>query len=301
MLTGTLWKWNDERSLNAFSSGDISELSLPVKVMCIGGLTDGLNACPWIFRLSTECRERGWNVVQPLLSSSYLGYGTGSLVRDTSEIVKFIEHLVSNHGCEHIVWIGHSTGCQNAIHFLNHAPPSVKSRVIAVVLQAPVSDQEAGEMEEGHNDYLEYARQELRANGESACDNILMPMHMHYSPITVSRFLSLFDKYGMDDMFSSYLTDYELKQRLQCFSAADSSSCGDVSVLIAYSLADEFVPNWIDKHKLVSRLACAMGPTSKVLLLEGANHNLSIPADGAAIELFVEHAVDLIDSKLRNL
>ena len=324
MLTGSLWKWHEEKGLNAFSSGEADQLSLAVKVICVGGLTDGLNACPWIFHLSAACQALGYNVIQPLLSSSYTGYGTGSLARDTEEIITLIEHLVVNHSCQHVVLVGHSTGCQNAIHFLHHAPHSVRSRVVAVALQAPVSDQEAGEMEEHQADYLQHARQEVCAHGAEVCEHILMPLHMHYSPITVSRFMSLFERYGSDDMFSSYMTDAELSARLNCFSispppgthtqtqaqmqtqqtplphssfpnrdaAPPSPSC--IPVLIAFSLADEYVPASVDKPQLVSRLATAMGPSAVPLLLEGANHNLSAPAGGEAIVRFVDTLVDMI-------
>ena len=300
--------WNEEKSLTAFSCGDINQLSLPVKVICIWGLTDGFNACPWISPLASVCQENGWNLLQPLLSSSYQGYGTGSLVRDTIELTYFIEHLVSNHSCEQVVLVGHSTGCQNCVHFLRHAPSSVKCRIVAVALQAPVSDQEAGEMEENQEEYLRHAREEVSIYGESACEKILMPMHMHYSPITVSRFMALFERYGADDMFSSYLTDEELIERLghftECASLHPSSlfyADNGIPVLVAYSEADEYVPASVDKLTLVSRLARALGPAAKELLIDKANHNLSIPADGSAIKIFIEHLVKLIDDRLKKL
>jgi ankyrin repeat protein len=319
MLSGSLWKWHEEKGLTAFSSGGVEQLSLPLKVICIGGLTDGLNACPWIFKLSSTCQTLGWNVIQPLLSSSYLGYGTGSLARDTQEITELINHLVTEHSCEQVVLVGHSTGCQNAIHFLRHAPLHVRSRVVAVALQAPVSDQEAGEMEAGQEGYLQHARQEVQTHGESACEHILMPLHMHYSPITVSRFMALNARYGADDMFSSYLTGAELSERLDCFSrqplaAVPASAAIDdtattsiplplpdpsrIPVLVAFSLADEYVPDSVDKPLLVSRLASAMGPSAVTLLLEGANHNLSEPADGKGIDLFVDSLTTMISDQL---
>jgi pimeloyl-ACP methyl ester carboxylesterase len=304
MLSGVLWKWNEDKSLNAFSSGDESQLKLPVKVICIGGLTDGLNACPWIFKMSAACQASGWNMIQPLLSSSYLGYGTGSLQRDTEEIVALIEHVVSQHACEKVVLVGHSTGCQNAIHFLRNAATQVRSRVVAVVLQAPVSDQEAGEMEPDQPQWLRHAREECARHGEAACVEILMPMHMHYSPITVSRFLALHERYGADDMFSSYLTDDELSERLNCFEHSfpstqvtdmESTPCPRIPVLVAFSMADEYVPTSVDKHMLLTRMVSAMGSSAICLPIEGANHNLSEPKDGSAIEKFVDNVVVIIN------
>jgi pimeloyl-ACP methyl ester carboxylesterase len=243
-------------------------------------------------------------MIQPLLSSSYLGYGTGSLQRDTEEIVALIEHVVSQHACEKVVLVGHSTGCQNAIHFLRNAATQVRSRVVAVVLQAPVSDQEAGEMEPDQPQWLRHAREECARHGEAACVEILMPMHMHYSPITVSRFLALHERYGADDMFSSYLTDDELSERLNCFEHSfpsthvtdmESTPCPRIPVLVAFSMADEYVPTSVDKHMLLTRMVSAMGSSAICLPIEGANHNLSEPKDGSAIEKFVDNVVVIIN------
>jgi hypothetical protein len=55
-------------------------------VVYLGGLTDGLLACPYVEALGEVCHQRGWALVQPVLSSSYAGYGTGSLDRDTDEV-----------------------------------------------------------------------------------------------------------------------------------------------------------------------------------------------------------------------
>jgi len=38
--------------------------------------------------------------------------------------------------------IGHSTGCQNSVHFLKHGPSNLVEMIKAVALQAPCSDRE---------------------------------------------------------------------------------------------------------------------------------------------------------------
>jgi len=50
------------------------------------------------------------NVKQPILSSSYLGFGNGSLSRDTDEIVKLMDYLVCHHSAKEFAMVGHSTG-----------------------------------------------------------------------------------------------------------------------------------------------------------------------------------------------
>ena len=50
------------------------------------------------------------NIKQPILSSSYLGFGNGSLARDTDEIVKLMDYLVCHHSAKEFAMVGHSTG-----------------------------------------------------------------------------------------------------------------------------------------------------------------------------------------------
>jgi triacylglycerol esterase/lipase EstA (alpha/beta hydrolase family) len=71
----------------------------------------------------------GWSLVQPILSSSYLGFGHGSLSRDTDEIVRLMEYLVCHHSAERFALVGHSTGCQNSIHLLKHGRKDLVNRV----------------------------------------------------------------------------------------------------------------------------------------------------------------------------
>lgn len=60
----------------------------------IGGLTDGLLGLDYLGDLSGYLGTIGWALVQPILSSSGLGYGTGSLMRDVREIDTLIRYLV---------------------------------------------------------------------------------------------------------------------------------------------------------------------------------------------------------------
>ena len=52
----------------------------------VGGLTDGLLACRYVDQLAAALDEAGWALVQPVLSSSYTGYGISSLARDAEEL-----------------------------------------------------------------------------------------------------------------------------------------------------------------------------------------------------------------------
>ena len=56
------------------------------KCILIGGLSDGLMPTPYTQDLERECHKLGWSFVNPILSSSYLGFGNGALERDSQEI-----------------------------------------------------------------------------------------------------------------------------------------------------------------------------------------------------------------------
>jgi hypothetical protein len=58
----------------AFKTGDFNH-----QVIFIGGLTDGFLATDYLEPLSLALEVEKWSLVQPLLSSSYTGYGISSL------------------------------------------------------------------------------------------------------------------------------------------------------------------------------------------------------------------------------
>lgn len=257
----------------------------PKKLICIGGLTDGLLACPWVPELSKLAGDCNWSTTQPLLTSSYTGYGTGSLSRDTEELSSFILQLKNKFNTQDIVIVGHSTGCQNACHFTANGDAEAVALVSGIALQAAVSDQEAGLLEPSASNYLQFAREQPTDKLDS-----LMPIEAHWTPISVRRFLSLFEKYGDDDYFSSYLTDSELSSKLAHFDGLPNLK----GVILAYSMADQYVPLDIDKNSLVDRIAKAIGDKCIPLKLQYADHSLSLPQDGSAIKIFVNTVLSLL-------
>lgn len=71
---------------------------------------------PYLARLSSELERIKWSLCQLHMRSSYLGYGTGSLARDFEDISSGLTYLFAN-GKRRIVLMGHSTGCQDSVHF----------------------------------------------------------------------------------------------------------------------------------------------------------------------------------------
>lgn len=199
--------------------------------------------------------ELGWGMVQPLLSSSHLGYGTGSLQRDAEELDKLLAYLARVHG-DHVQFVicGHSTGCQDAVWHSRNGREA--KRLCGLILQAPVSDREVSAGKPGVAENVARAWELVKqGQGES-----LMPRDADWAPITAYRYLSLNGEHGDDDMFSSDFTDDQLKQRL-----------GHIKVpcLIAMPMADEYVPDSIDKAKISHRMAAVMRDATVVLVPDG--------------------------------
>ena len=55
--------------------------------------------------------------------------------------------------------IGHSTGCQQSVHYCKYGRPDLVARVVCVALQAPVSDREAESIQGGVDVWIAKARE----------------------------------------------------------------------------------------------------------------------------------------------
>ena len=245
------------------------------KCILVGGLSDGLLPVPYTQDLETMCTECNWSLVQPVISSSYTGFGHGSLQRDCDELEELMRFLIEYRNAEQFCLVGHSTGCQDAVYFLEYAAPDLISRMKVVALQAPVSDREDAMMRDGYATNLEVA-QTLVKDGQG---HEMMPRSAFWAPITAQRFLDLNEKGGTDDYFSSDYTDDELAARLQQVGAHQQNG---LQVLVACSGADEYVPSHVDKSLLADRLVAAMNAkctddkpaVAQRVYIESGNHNL---------------------------
>lgn len=295
-LEGSLFRYRTSPSLQAFESPPRHGHTR----FCIyvGGLTDGLLACPYVEALGALCDSKGWALVQPLLSSSYTGYGISSLEKDVREISECLQYLIDNREVTDIAIIGHSTGCQDAVHLLASAPSSLRAYIRAVILQAPCSDREAASLEEDAKEQAELLAEaeQMVVSGRGDC--LLSKMHYDFVPITASRFASLVGRGGPDDLFSSDFSDDELVERLGHLSTRGQREAHGLAkvpvpdhpglhVLFAHSLADEYVPKTIDVALLSRRFVAAAGgsESASAVLIDGASHNLQ---SEEATALFLE-------------
>ncbi|CAB9507258.1 Conserved hypothetical protein [Seminavis robusta] len=271
-LQGSLFCYDANKAAFESVPSGSSEPLPSKKCILVGGLSDGLMPTPYTQDLEKECHKLGWSFVMPILSSSYLGFGNGDLERDSQEISALMWYLTCHRSAETFALVGHSTGCQNAVHFSKHGQADMVQKTKVIALQAPVSDREEAVWETSKYDtYLEIANK-LKEEGKEL---EMMPRAAFWAPITAQRYLGLHAKGGADDFFSSDWTDEELVDRL-----GHMSNVSDRKVLVAFSGADEYVPKQLDCKRMSERLCKAINGgkeegVSVECFLPNANHNLS--------------------------
>lgn len=217
-----------------------------------------------------------WSVFSVLLSSSYSGWGTSSLDQDVEEIGSCVQYIraLKRAQCSGeegmIALMGHSTGSQDVLHYIYSPKPLKRPQVDGAILQAPVSDREnlLQFLKSGDGNLTPEAATEIydklvemaKTNMLSGCEDSPLPQaltsRIGYDVVMSSyRFLSLAspdspDSPLDDDLFSSDLIDDQL---LQTFGAIGHRGLLGKSLLVIPGGADEYVPDWVDKEKLLDR------------------------------------------------
>ncbi|KAM7462638.1 hypothetical protein LguiA_030759 [Lonicera macranthoides] len=254
---GVMFKYGPNPIQVAFKTGDYKQ-----HVIFIGGLTDGFLATEYLQPLAIALEKEKWSLVQFLLLSSYSGYGISSLKKDAMDIDQLVSYLINKEDSEGVVLLGHSTGCQDIVYYMRTNSACSKA-VRGAIFQAPVSDREYKAMLPETAAMIDLASKLISEGRGSE----LMPWNADPdSPITAYRYHSLCAYMGDDDMFSSDLSDDQLKQRLGHLCTTPCQ--------IIFSMADEYVPDHVDKKALVDRLCKAMGGAEKVEI-EWGKHKLS--------------------------
>ncbi|KAL8490744.1 hypothetical protein ACS0TY_022657 [Phlomoides rotata] len=268
---GVMFKYGPKSIQVAFKTGDYKQ-----QVIFIGGLTDGLLATEYLEPLAIALEKERWSLVQFLFSSSYSGYGISSLKQDAMELDQLISYLINKEDSEGVVLLGHSTGCQDIVYYLR-TNAACSRAVRAVVLQAPVSDREYQATLPETASMIDLASTMINEGRGTE----LMPREANpHAPITAYRYHSLYAYNGDDDLFSSDFSEDQLKQKVGHMS--------NTPTLVMFSMADEYVPEYVDKSAFVDRLCGAMGGAEKVEIQHG-NHSLSNRAEEA-----VQAIVDFI-------
>ncbi|GAX28541.1 hypothetical protein FisN_12Hh091 [Fistulifera solaris] len=297
-LTGDLFSYTmTPTNLVAFETSP----SRPSKCILLGGLSDGLLPTPYTQGLSEQLPKH-WSLVQPLLQSSYTGFGHGTLDRDVQDLEALLVYLQTHRHAESFALVGHSTGCQCIVHYLKTKQPPQSLPLRLAVLQAPVSDREHAAASSQYAYFLSIA-QDMRQQGKL---QEMMPRDAFWAPITAERYLDLQERGGKDDYFSSDYSPEELMERLQHVGLFGErqreDETSDLSsrrfrCCVAYSGSDEYVPDHVDKAGLTERLVDAMNhgtssPVAHPLYLPHSNHNLSNHEPERT--KFMEHIVQLL-------
>lgn len=260
-MYGNLFVYDEENKLVAFESGPL--LSCRCFIL-IGGLTDGLLSLPYAEKLSKklESLSKPYSLIQPLLRSSNLQYGWHTINDDVEDLNTLINYLINKRtNFESIILMGHSTGCQDVIHYFrqykNH------SKIIEIILQGPVSDREYLSELSSTKDQLNYCYKNKTNLNE------WLPRYLHDPPLTIERCLSLNEKNSIEDVFSSDLIDEEIKTIYDNL---------NIPIIWIWSKQDEYVSNNIKQHvenfiknKLANR------NNSTFILLENADHAVNNP------------------------
>lgn len=230
-----------------------------------------------------------WSLFTLNLTSSYQSWGLGHLDRDTDEIAQCLnyikEYKTSKFGNGKIVLMGHSTGSQCVMHYLSRPNPhtskppfdpdlehTVRMPLDGAIMQAPVSDREAVQwvLSEGIGgktgdeirpiyEQMVTLAKETVAKGEAHDTMLPLWMTSHIYPantaISCRRLLSLISpdspqSPGEDDLFSSDLSDEQLQTT---FGMIIERGLLNHKLMVLFSGADQAVPEWVDKTKLLSK------------------------------------------------
>jgi pimeloyl-ACP methyl ester carboxylesterase len=255
-MYGNLFIYDFEYKLVAFESGSL--LSSRCLIL-LGGLTDGLLSLPYVERFSSklESLSKPYSLIQPLLRSSNLQYGWHTIDHDIQDLKTLINYLVKNRNdLESIILMGHSTGCQDIIHYLRQG--EIDPKIVEVILQGPVSDRQYLSRLSSTKDQLNYCYQNPNNLNE------WLPRYLHEPPLTIQRCLSLNQINSQEDLFSSDLTDEQLKNIYQNIS---------IPILWIWSKQDEYVPDDIkDQIQDFIQNKLAKQTKSTFILLENADH-----------------------------
>lgn len=232
-------------------------------VIALGGMKDVL-LTPAYFADVSKQLPKPWILVQPMLSSSGVNYGTSRLQTDVTELDKLMEYL----NPRGVVLLGHSTGAQVSVLYAKHG--MYREKILGVTLQAGVSDREWAEATEGKEvigERLKLAKEMI----EEGLGDLLVPRIREGTrwsvPMTAHRFCDLHARLGEDDMFSSDLSEAELLGKL--------GHLQKTRVLLAFSMQDQYVPEYVDKDALLENMSNAMGKKNVTVVKVKGNHSLN--------------------------
>lgn len=242
----------------------------------IAGLTEGMMSYSWIPCLSQAVDRVGFATIQVNLSSSFGSCGVSSLQQDARELEVIVRYLHTEMRMKKVVLVGHSTGAQDIISYLRHVKgnSSPESKIDGAIFISGVSDREAFSLLNCvTGKHLIDEAMQLVEKGEP--DGVLRErvMGCHF---TAKRLLSLTQRLGEDDMFSTDLTEEELTHIFEPL---------DVPCLFIYGEQDEFVPDMNMLRQFTERMIGVVkkqSPQAEVVFMPGT-HGFETEGDSSAM------------------
>lgn len=240
-------------------------------IIFIGGLGDGPHTIPYVQAVARHFegdRVARFSVFEIRMASSFDGFGFSSLDRDIADIEGLVTYL-RKLGRRKIVLFGHSTGCQDCVHYA--AKAYTRTPVDGFILQGPVSDREAMATVMSREEIDEAVALANRMIEMGKKDDAMPRQAVQKafnSPITAYRFHSLAALGGDDDYFSSDLPPGRVAAIWGAFESP---------VLILHSAKDQHVPPSVDVVACTKKWAanCRAGIASPLSgSIPGANHRV---------------------------
>jgi pimeloyl-ACP methyl ester carboxylesterase len=280
--SGTAHKYTER--LIAFEhtpSSTSTSTSTPHTLLWIGGLTDGLLTVPYPSLIAASLPST-WRITEVLLSSSYAGWGTGSLSRDARELGECVTYFKKLRPGRRIVLMGHSTGCQDIMEYLLGKGSEEREGVDGMILQGGVSDREAWEdyYKDGEKRQILEAAIRLskdlvdKGKGQDVLSPEVNPVIKDMGgPLSAYRAYSLLAKGGDDDYFSSDLSDDHFKTT---FGRIPKTT----PVCFLLGAEDPYVPKSVDRAALIQRWTRIIRSGGGIVddedggVIPGAHHNL---------------------------
>jgi pimeloyl-ACP methyl ester carboxylesterase len=279
---GTLHLYHKRLVAFEYASSHPSSNAPPNTLLWIGGLTDGLLTVPYPSSIAASLPP-SWVLAEVLTSSSYKGWGTGSLARDARELGACVAFFKALRPGSKVVLMGHSTGCQDIMEYVVGAGAAQRVALDGAILQGGVSDREAWEdsvsgdadARRKYDAVVAQARDMIAAGQERE----VMPRKGNMlseglsGPMTAYRTNALLARGGDDDYFSSDLPDSVFEGTFGKFPAA-------TPVCFLLGNEDPYVPKTIDKKALLARWTRIIREGGGVVddvdggVVEGAHHNL---------------------------
>jgi pimeloyl-ACP methyl ester carboxylesterase len=252
-------------------------------ILWVGGLSDGLLTVPYPSEIANfNYLVSTWAIAEVLISSSYKGWGTGSLARDARELGECVAYFKKLRPGKKIVLMGHSTGCQDIMEYLVGEGHEQREPVDGVILQGGVSDREAwedfykeGEKRKQLEEAIRFSKELIDAGkGKVILSPEINPVFKDMGgPLNAYRAHSLLAKGGDDDYFSSDLSD-------EHFATTFGKIPKSTPVCFLLGSEDPYVPASVDRAALLQRWTRIIREGGGIVddedggVIPGAHHNL---------------------------